>query len=476
MARPRVALALALVTTAALSAAAWSQPAPPPPASRVKLLISPAAAPVPALKYQLLPDISDQGPGNAVQGYYWCFSPEFSSLRTQEQRDQVDKWLEMPLDKLSTKDFARFANVLDGIDRAARSRTCDWNLADRIRAERSGMLLPDIQGLSELGKWVAVRCRMELKEGRFAAAVESLKTLFALARHLDEHPTVIGSLVGNRVAGLAADRVEEFVTRPGAPNLYWALSNLPAPLLTGQRGAAFDRMIQRIDTGLEADELTPWDAGKQARVLAGVVDMLGYDLPGLVPGARARALARWTAWAADPAQLEFARKRLGATVPSEALDRLPPSQIVLLDTARELDAARDDVLKWAGLPYWQAADKIRMAQSRFEAWVDRLPDKGVWFPQGAWVSRAPAVRARTDPRLAALRVVEAIRLSAAGDGRTFPADLAAVTVPVPADPATGRPFDYATSAEGAELRFTPPSKEPGKTIEKPVVLVLVARK
>src|SRR5262249_55553557 len=61
----------ALVVLLAIAAPATAQPPPEP----VRLTLRPAAAPSPALKYELLPELKDQSPGNAALVYYRAFSP-----------------------------------------------------------------------------------------------------------------------------------------------------------------------------------------------------------------------------------------------------------------------------------------------------------------------------------------------------------------------------------------------------------------
>ena len=52
----------------------------------IKLTVRPAAAPAPALKYLLLPELRDQTPGNAALLYQRAHSPEwFANIR---------KWLD----------------------------------------------------------------------------------------------------------------------------------------------------------------------------------------------------------------------------------------------------------------------------------------------------------------------------------------------------------------------------------------------
>ena len=66
-------------------------------------------------------------------------------------------------------------------------------------------------------------------ERHFDDAIRTAKTMFALARHLGEHPTEVADLVGLWVAHLCLGTLEEMVQQPGCPNLYWALTDLPLP-------------------------------------------------------------------------------------------------------------------------------------------------------------------------------------------------------------------------------------------------------
>src|SRR5581483_10364094 len=78
--------------------------APAPPRNVISLTVSPAAAPVPALKYELLPRLRDRTPGNAALDYYraaalrpnWPREPDES----RRQDEMVGRWEETPVEKL----------------------------------------------------------------------------------------------------------------------------------------------------------------------------------------------------------------------------------------------------------------------------------------------------------------------------------------------------------------------------------------
>src|SRR3954469_4629169 len=95
-------IALLLVASGPIAALA-QQPAEKPaePPKPKELALSPAAAPVPALKYRLLPSVTELKPGDAAPIYLRIHGYEDSPLEpawNQISRD-APKWLELPLDQ-----------------------------------------------------------------------------------------------------------------------------------------------------------------------------------------------------------------------------------------------------------------------------------------------------------------------------------------------------------------------------------------
>ena len=82
-------------------------------------------------------------------------------------------------------------------------------------------------------------------------------------------------------------------------------------------------------------------------------------------------------------------------------------------------------------------------------------------------------RGRLDQRIALLRHVEALRLYAAEHNGTLPAKLSEISVPLPDDPFTGKPFRYEVAGNTAHLRGTPPpgmEKDPAYNVHYEVTL------
>src|SRR5262249_13644556 len=198
----------------------------------VRLTVSPAAEPSPSMRYPLLPELRDTSPGNAVFLYFRCFAPEWLSHRRPEAAQQLDRWRDdtskKPSDDLK---WVLTYRPLQEMDRAARRSYCDWEMTERARTEGIGMLLPEVQVMREYANLLALRARFQMDAGEHDKVLYTLQTGMTLARHVADAPTLIQSLVGNAISAIMLGEVERWIQTPGAPNLYWSLSNLPRPFI-----------------------------------------------------------------------------------------------------------------------------------------------------------------------------------------------------------------------------------------------------
>src|SRR5262249_42971784 len=117
-----------------------------------------------------------------------------------------------------------------------------WQILLKLKTDGIGLLLPDVQQMRMLATALKVRFRAEVAVRQFDDALRTAKTMFALARHM-EHPTLIGELVGIAIAAVAIGPLEEMLEQPGCPNLYWALTNLPNPLISLEYGMQGERVF-----------------------------------------------------------------------------------------------------------------------------------------------------------------------------------------------------------------------------------------
>src|SRR5262249_51304832 len=122
------------------------------------------------------------------------------------------------------------------------------------------------------------RFRAEVALGRIDDALRTGKTLFALSRHLSEHPTFIGSLVGIAVATVAIGPLEELLEQPGCPNLYWALTTLPKPLVPLDRAAEGERALL-LGEFRDLDDSAPMGTDQLKRFIAHMDALLAEGKP-----------------------------------------------------------------------------------------------------------------------------------------------------------------------------------------------------
>src|SRR5262245_50980627 len=97
----------------------------------VTLAVTPAAPPVPALKYRLLPDLTDLTSANAASLYYRAIliaGKELSAEAMQKARD----WRKLPSGQLPRDEVRSFLGpyrkALSEVAQAARRNQCDWQL------------------------------------------------------------------------------------------------------------------------------------------------------------------------------------------------------------------------------------------------------------------------------------------------------------------------------------------------------------
>lgn len=459
--------------------AAAQPPAPPPDRALTKtLVVSPAAAPRPALKFELLPRPSAKSAGNAAIAYHRAIAlrpaAETDPAKAQAARDKLDQWMAADLDTFPAADVTAhltrtgFAASFRELDRGALSTGCDWELLPRLKAEGVGLLLPELQPQRELARALALRTRIELAGGRFDAAEKSLRTGFQLAKHVGEGPTLINLLIGLATQAIFLDRVDDWVARPGSPNLYWALTALPAPLIDPR--PAFDGETLFVDTAapslakFRGGPLSKADAARFAddvfRDLVRVTDSSENTPTGLNNATlRAVVIGTYVGATFDAAKADLlARGR-----PEKEVLAMPPVQVVVVSATERFVELRDDQWKWVGVPYHLARGPFRAAADRGRAAL-KASETDLLFRMFSLLIPASdkvfAAAARADRRVAAVRVVEAIRLHVAANGGKPPAKLADVTaVPVPDDPVTGKPFEYAATPTGFTLTAPPPAGE-----------------
>jgi hypothetical protein len=416
----------------------------------VKFVLHPAPEPRPAMKYFLYPPLVDRRPGNAAVLYGKVTAEQQWFFGNGELMYKIATWVDMPLEKLPKGEVRKAIPRFPMLDRAARQESVDWQLPIH-EGEYYMILLPEAQQTRIFGRLLAARARVQIADGHFDDAVYTLQTGYAMARHVGQAPTLVNALVGITISGMMCKQVEQFVLQPGAPNLYWALTHLPEPLVDMRQGFEGEWSMLYLSypelRDVEKKDLSPDEWRRMYESLGDRARRWAYDSQKASP---------WTPLAAAGLAVGIypqAKERMIAQgyTPAE-VEAMPVPKVLLLDTVLVYNEFRDEMLKWSAVPWPEAQKGLAAADRHLKA----VESQGaiLLVRRDLLPAVEPAYRAqqRHERTIAALRVVEAIRLNGASHAGRLPDTLDAVTeVPIPIDPITGKPFVYQRTGDRATL-------------------------
>jgi hypothetical protein len=161
-----------------------------------------------------------------------------------------------------------------------------------------------------------------------------------------------------------------------------------------------------------------------------------------------------------PTAKRYLAERRGMT--AAAVDALPPAQVLLLYLVGVNTDVREEQFTANCFPFDVARRVLASTSERLESApnTEGIRLARLWLPN---LSKVLTAQVRLDRKIAALRVIEALRMHAAANGSQLPDSLDQVkVVPVPRDPGTGQPFEYRKDGGTAILT----SRIPGEPLDK----------
>lgn len=457
---------LSLLTLYAPNAAAQAQMLaggkPAKPAPPIVVTIGPAADPVPALRYTLLPPDKLLIHGNAAPIYLrqvfetrdaWRNGISNGDKYLRDKDDYTVPLDELPLDEMREY-FSPYERLLSELWAAARRDDCQWEYTLESQ-EPEQVLLPDMQFMRAYARLLAARARFDIREGRLDDALQTMQAGFALAKNTGKAPFLISALVGMAIADMHRDCVIDFIQQSGATNLYWALAQLPNPLIPLEpalrtEGRFLEMKFQELEHVDYIDSPQAWERLAQSMRREFRETMVQIWQPphdNEVLQRFDRTLNREV----TPEFISMARDYLVRVGPCSeaAAAKMSQPELQVRYTKALWQELTDAIRRWMFLPYPQAYAKAVAENERLKTEAQQrewLPFVDVYLPALTAVMKAETHARRATARL---QVIEALRMHlAAGDGM-LPARLEDVAVvPIPLDPATGGPFAY--RLEGAE--------------------------
>ena len=439
-------------------------PQPEEPWQPKPLAIQPAGQPQPMLKYRLLPSDAELTPGDAAP-IYLRLRHELPEEPWKAITEKFTAWSELPLSELPLAEAVRFienwSTTLNQIRFGSRRADCNWNYTlPEQHLDAIEILLPDAQAMRTWGRLLALKARVEIAQGKPEAAIATLETGLAFGRLVGEGPFLINRLVGVAICQMMLERVEELVQQPGCPNLYWALTVLPRPLIAMRTAIETERqmlelMIPELREPQEEPTAAEWSVA--FRRLEDGLDRLARKIKGSnepQPGGLKGFLEAWAKGSLKAKLLARARQELseGRGWTAEQVSAMSDDEAVvryIRSTSAEL---MDEVFAPAYLPDLEPATSVMNAQAQAKLANLKTGPLAILAEMAPAISSARNASLRLDRRIAALRAEEAVRMQAAAVGGKLPESWAGVSVvPVPLDPTTGAPFTFEVREGGVEI-------------------------
>jgi hypothetical protein len=433
---------------------------PPPPTPPIKLTIHPMAAPRPSLRYQLLPEFGRRVDGNAAVYYGKVTAEHIGVFGNRELIEKIDNWRELPLADLRKDDIEMPTQSIETmLDWAARCEHCDWQLPVREQ-NYFEMPLAEAQQTRQFARILGARARIHIARREYGDAIKCFQSALALGRNVAEGETLVNGLIGIAVCGVTVGQLQTFVEQPDAPNLYWALTMLPRPMIDMRRAVEAEMYgattlfpeVRDLDAQRSPDEWRQvlsrfWRRqakyAKEANQDAGSADELLEASLRDYPNAKQALLDRGMA--------------------AEKVDAMPAAQAVFVDMVTTLEDHRDALFEWMFVPYPDGIDRMLAVQAEIMNGEQRNPARLLEKLLVPAVAAAYAANHRLDREFALLRIVEALRIYGASHNGRLPEKLSDVTeVPIPDDPISGKPFEYHLQDAIAAITLTPLPGRPTK--------------
>jgi hypothetical protein len=426
----------------------------------------PAAEPVPALSYKLLPSNVDQKTGNAALLLYSAAAlcPDGD---TDNLSERIDKWRSTPLDQLNRKEaeeaLSPFSNCFHQVKLASQRNYCRWEMPVE---DGYNMQMPSLATFRRMILAMQLQIRLYIAEGKTEQALEMMRQGMYMGRCVAEGPTIVQSLVGIAIEATILKEVEEITQMENCPNLYWALTSLPNPLVDMHSSIQFEREAIFVEfpqlKDLENKSLTPEQALEIVNDFINKIQSLGGSETSDVPINKLIS-AGWVMAHYSDAKKYLADKGYS----KERIESMPAVQAVLIFQKQQYMEVTDNMFKWLEIPYYRSEPYLQKSEEQLSNFTNQGLKTNLFTILTPALYRISFLQARLDRNVAMLRTIEAIRMYAAAHSGKLPESLSDITsVPIPFDPVTGKDFIY-SRIDVKNARLEAP-KAPAESQNRPV--------
>jgi len=429
--------------------ASWACAQQTRPPEVINLSVHAAPATRPSLRYKLLPEVIDQHPGNGAPLYLAAArvgpDPKAADNLTSKAGE---RFRDLPLDQLARADVEGALKPFDErmriIEVAARREDAVWE--STLREQGAFPPLSYLNDMRINARLLSLMTRWQIARHDWDGAGRTLQTAFGMSQQMNNRALLVQGLIETGIADLLLDRVTEWCGEAGAPNLYWALTDLPSPFVDLRSVRQWEEaMIYFTFPELAARDPENITAGQWKKIFERIGQICQAN------GETSLSRLQMT-WLVASKHAVAKQSLIDGGIPAEKLAGMSVNQVVGLYLFRQYQAAADEAWKAWQLPYWQGVGKPPAPEgSEWEARRARIAEN-------PFLVLIPVVRsarlqfARVDRKIALLRVIESLRDFAASNERRFPASLQELNdLPAPINPVSGKAFTYQSTGDTAVL-------------------------
>jgi hypothetical protein len=327
-------------------------------------------------------------------------------------------------------------------------------------------MLYDVEDSREMARMLMLRTRLAIAETRYGDAVTSMQRQYRLGSDVAKMPFLVCGLIGLSIDEMNNSTVIELIANPDSPNMYWALSALPQPLIDLRSTMQFElencpRIFPFID-GTETAQHAPQEWNRLYTQTIREYSKTGSDFRGGPTNWKELDDAEAGVAATGLALVGYSHAK--ASLIAQGMDRdrvekMAVGQVIAIYTERVCYRFSDEYEKLCYMPFadmpkvWDALEK-RMDDAKP---FGRSEDREVFPTVSVLIASIPVARGvqvRVEREMASLQVIEALRMFASDHGGQLPKTLDEINaVPVPNNPATGKAFKYRLDGATAVLEL-----------------------
>jgi hypothetical protein len=263
---------------------------------------------------------------------------------------------------------------------------------------------------------------------------------------------------------------------PNSPNLYWALTELPDPPVDMREAIRMEldfgpRMFPFLDNA-ETTDHSPEEWNRLFTKTFVDLQFAGapVSLFGITPSAQDKTVSGVLATAVGLLGYTHAKERLVAEgMDKDRVEKMSVGQVMAIYSERNYRYTANSFEVLWYMPFWESRERAKEIENKLanagmasgSANRELLPMVSLLMPA---MQAARGAQVRSERDIAAMRVIEALRMHAAENAGNLPATLADISaVPVPLNPATGKPVVYRLEGGTAILELPESDGIPNST-------------